>query len=463
MKYYKTYMDRQGVSDDLHHRLLAGQFPEPAVPTRPRRRWPRIAAAAVCCALVLGLGVQRFLSPGENISPDPIPVQTSDGTQPATGGWGQADFHGFVVEGGGTEEELTAFICVPYVAFPDVTGQPSENRDIAFPEGSFTVDLTEEQVGLILWNGARPEDADLIPWMLLWQGYTVAGRAWYDGNGNLFQVELWGEKGEDSFFVTLAPGQLPPTCVVREGAEVTEVNGVAVSAWREHYDRDGDELDEYVWESAFLAGEVGVRAQFVTGDTGELLVPQFINWCTGGLSLEHLLTAEDVPAFRSEDMSSLQEARQEEAFAAFLPETDFEGYVEFYGHMVCQEGIQHRLSVRWSWWDLREVSLRVDLPEDGGVSADQAVDVADPAAYDVRLYEYPWADTVPEQYQNTIGCPTFRAEDMSREVVAAREQEWDGAGSRFNFRVLYPDGTVIEYSCSGLTGNEVWALVAGAL
>ena len=34
--------------------------------------------------------------------------------------------------------------------------------------------------------------------------------------------------------------------------------------------------------------------------------------------------------------------------------------------------------------------------------------------------QIPWCDSVPEEYRNSVSSPTFRAQDMTREVVAAR-------------------------------------------
>lgn len=461
MKYYKMYMNRQHVSDALHRRLL--ELKPPAAAPARRRRWPQAAVLAACCVLVMGVGVWRLLPVGEEIPPNA--VQSPAPSTPISGDENAADFHGFVADSG-RKVDASMFVAIPAIAYPEASSEWDTARDIAAPEGSFTVDLTEEDISRILWNGTVPEGAGNVPWMLFWDGYTISGRAWYDGAGALWQVELWGTEGKNgSFSIALAPETLPPTCTVYEGEETTEVNGVEVSGWSKRYDRDGDGAAETVYESAFLNRGVGVRASFVSREDS-LMSDLFIRWALsgdGGLSIEHLMTAEDVPDFRSADFASLEAARQETAFAPYLPQEDFDGYMEFYGHLTYQEGIQHQLYARWSWWDLREVSLWVNRPEGGGVPKDAVVDVRDAAAYDVRRYEYPWADTVPERYWDTMDCPAFRAEDMSREVVAARKQASDTSGSRFVFQVVYPDGTWVEYRCNGLTVEEMWALVAETL
>ena len=95
------------------------------------------------------------------------------------------------------------------------------------------------------------------------------------------------------------------------------------------------------------------------------------------------------------------------------------------------------------------------------------VDVGAPETYDLRLYPVPRADSVPEEYRETVDNPVFRAEDMSREIVEARAYAPNEAGDtnslRISFSVLHPGGTLVGYNCEGLTVDRVWALVSETL
>ena len=95
------------------------------------------------------------------------------------------------------------------------------------------------------------------------------------------------------------------------------------------------------------------------------------------------------------------------------------------------------------------------------------VDVNAPEQYDVRLYDIPWSESVPEEYRDTVSSPTFRAEDMSLSVVQARVLFRDDAGegrtARIRFAVLHPDGTLVQYIGTGLTAEQVWAMVEPTL
>ena len=306
MKYYRQYMDRQAVSADLHRRLLA--IPESSAP-RPAR-WRPVLAAAACCVLIVGaaLGLPRMRS-------DEVPGPADQVTGP-DGGTAE-DAVGFLVEGSG---ETMMFPAIPYVAYPETKG-PAMAGSIALPEGAFLVSLPEEQVSRLLWGGERPEGADSVPWMLGWEGCFLSASAWYDGGGDLWEMVLHGSREGATFTLRLAPGALPPAGTVVDGTETTLVNGVEVTGWKSVYDRDGDGAKEAVYESAFLANGVGVWAQFES-EEDSLLSDLWIRWCTGdsGISLDHLLRAEEIPGFRSRDFADLEEARQEADYAPYLPE-----------------------------------------------------------------------------------------------------------------------------------------------
>lgn len=466
MKHYCAYMDRQQVSEDLHTRLLEMEIPQ----ARPRR-WTQYAVLAACCVLLLGIGAWKWLTlpAGENNASE---MAQSTDTVDALNNVGAVGSNGSDSDWNSGEYSFTAdsrtditdleFPYIPAIRYGDMDSQGVFSTDIALPEGSFTLPLTEEQISRILWGGQENEAN--VPWMLGWDGALIQGTAWYDGYGDLWRVDLYGQfDSENEFFLELAPDQVPITCMEPAMDSETDVRGVTVSSYRAYYDRDGDDVNEYLYKSTFVAHNVGVRTEFMS-ETESQLNDLLINWCTyedGGLSLEHLMKAENVPAFRSADFDSLEAARQETTFAPYLPTADPEGaWDEFYGHLTYQEGITNRLFVRWSL-GYDDVRVFVDLPE--GESIVDTVDIDAPETYDLRLYTIPWCDSVPYEVLNTVSCPTFRAEDMSRDVIAARQVEKDTGGYSYTFQVLHPDGTLVEYGCSGVTIDQMWAMVEETL
>lgn len=480
MKYYNLYMERQTISAQAHERLLAlcGQQQGARARPKPRtgRRVGRWAALAACCALVLGLGIWRAAAPEQ-----PAGEAVQDAVYPGIKDtWGPGETppgeESFVVEGAEREQTVNLF-AIPYVNYQRVDGELAADAAPAWylMEGSFSEELTQEDIQNIFWGAeGKPEGAEGdLPWMLFWGGYTLTGSALYDSSGDLLWLNLWGENGETetSFTLTLRPGELPFNCCLYPDLETTDVFGTEVTGWSAWEDRDGDGTEETcLCVSEFMAGEVGVRFEVRASGRDEaifqnsLLVRQALSQ-DGGLYLDHLMTAQEVPQWRSAEFSSLEEARQEAEFAPYLPTEDFSGYNEFAGRLTYQEGNEHILHLRWSW-GYDDVTIRVELPE-GDTVWGNVVDVGAPETYDLRLYPVPWADSVPEAYRETVDNPVFRAEDMSRAVVEARaytpSEQGDTNSLRIRFAVLHPDGTLVDYSCEGLSVDQVWDMVSETL
>lgn len=502
MKHYNSYMDRQEISPAVHEKLSTLEVRKKS----SSRMWMRVGALAACAALIVGAGIWRLSPPPVTVPEQgagqfaagytPLPGQKDtvgpEDLSPASGLKGAADFHGFVVSSPEEGDKLM-FPMIPAILYQDVTGNPELARDIAWPQGSFLVDLEKEDIQTIFWGPEGKPEAEHpkteqgdLPWMLFWDGYTVHGYAWYNGQGELLRVMIYGEKDIASFELALCPGYLPPTCIANPDLETSEAFGVSVAGWSRSYDRNGDGQTDYICGSEFMTeSDIGVRfvnqnstMQAEYGDSEDIYFGDvnFGGACTfnslfvrqalpDGLYLDHLKTNENIPDWREETFETLAQARQEAEFAPYLPTSEPEGYSaytgnkEFYGCLSYQEGTQNMLFVRWS----REYDdVEVCVYRDGTRSYDLA-NPDNPASYDVRMYEIPWCDSVPEEYRETINRPAFKAEDMSLAIVEARGREKDTGSMRFNFEVLHSDGTLVNYSCDGLTAQQVWKMVEETL
>lgn len=485
MKQYKSYMDRQEISPAVHENLLnleAGK--------KSARPWMKYGALAACAALIIGVGAWK-LAPAPATTPNP----------PQSSGQFAADYNPlpgekdmvesddlFVVSspaGGGK----LAFPMIPDINYQDITDQSQLSSDAsrAYLPGSFMTNLKKEDVQTIFWGPEGKPQADHpkteqgdLPWMLFWDGYTLQGRALYDGQGQLMELWLWGEQDRASFELELCPGALPITCCIDmdRGDEISEFNGVKIAGWSQVYDRDGDGQDDYICGSEFMTkNDIGVRfvnrnslmrAEYEQDGSMDLGGAQAFNalfvrqaLTDGGLYLDHLAENENIPAWREESFSTLAQARQEADFAPYLPTAEPKGYNEFYGRLSYQEGHSNSLFVRWSRagaYDDVEVAVYRD-----GYYSYNLVSPDQPETYDLSLYPIPWCDSVPEKYRETVDRPAFKAEDMSLAIVEARGREHDTGGMTYSFDVLHPDGTVVSYRCDGLTAAQVWAMVEETL
>ena len=486
MKYYNSYMERQEASPELHERLLSLDVKK----KRPGSRWMKYGALAACAALIIGVGAWK-LAPAPATTPNPPQSsgQFAADYTPLPGEKDVVESDDLFVVSSPAEGGKLEFPMIPDINYQDITDQSQLSSDAsrAYLPGSFMTNLKKEDVQTIFWGPEGKPQADHpkteqgdLPWMLFWDGYTLQGRALYDGQGQLMELWLWGEQDRASFELELCPGALPFTCCIdaNRGDIISEFNGVAVAGWSQVYDRDGDGQDDYICGSEFMTkNDIGVRfvnrnslmrveyEQDGSMDLGgaqafnALFVRQALT--DGGLYLDHLAENENIPAWREESFSTLAQARQEADFAPYLPTAEPEGYNEFYGRLSYQEGHSNSLFVRWSRagaYDDVEVAVYRD-----GYYSYNLVSPDQPEAHDLSLYPIPWCDSVPEKYRETVDRPAFKAEDMSLDIVEARGREHDTGGMTYSFDVLHPDGTLVSYRCDGLTARQVWAMVEETL
>ncbi len=485
MKQYKSYMDRQEISPAVHENLLnleAGK--------KPARPWMKYGALAACAALIIGVGVWK-LAPAPATTPNPPQSsgQFAAGYTPLPGEKDVVESDDLFVVSSPAEGGKLAFPIIPDINYQDITDQSQLSSDAsrAYLPGSFMTNLKKEDIQTIFWGPEGKPQADHpkteqgdLPWMLFWDGYTLQGRALYDGQGQLMELWLWGEQDRASFELELCPGALPFTCCIdaNRGDVISEFNGVSVAGWSQVYDRDGDGQDDYICGSEFMTkNDIGVRfvnrnslmrAEYEQDGSMDLGGAQAFNalfvrqaLTDGGLYLDHLAENENIPAWREESFSTLAQARQEADFAPYLPTAEPKGYNEFYGRLSYQEGHSNSLFVRWSRagaYDDVEVAVYRD-----GYYSYNLVSPDQPETYDLSLYPIPWCDSVPEKYRETVDRPAFKAEDMSLAIVEARGREHDTGGMTYSFDVLHPDGTVVSYRCDGLTAAQVWAMVEETL
>lgn len=98
------------------------------------------------------------------------------------------------------------------------------------------------------------------------------------------------------------------------------------------------------------------------------------------------------------------------------------------------------------------------------VEQTEIIDIAKPECYDRRLYEIPYAETVPEEYFETMNNPVFALEDFGLEIVRSRVvantvDTGDTDTPRGSFSVLYPDGLLIRFNGRG-TPEQIWEMIS---
>ncbi len=151
-----------------------------------------------------------------------------------------------------------------------------------------------------------------------------------------------------------------------------------------------------------------------------------------------------------------EEARQVELLGDYVPAVLPAGYVFESARYEAEMG---RLTVCWCR-GMDDIMLSIEQADGAAVGT---VGIENPEAYDERLYEIPFADTVPEEYRETFFDPVFARDDFSLEIVRSRVLSYSGdsgdtATPRGNFSVLY-DGVLVHFNGRG-TPEEIWEMFA---
>jgi len=471
---YRSYMDRIEMTGTQHDRLM-DSLQTGRAPVRRGARIAHYAVAAACLALVLAAGLGVFLNSGAQppaaLAGDPTPgALPTPCPDPVT-----LDDQYVLSPADPFDGQTHSSPAILGVEFDSNARLPS--ADVAYPAGWFEKQLTREEMVYLL-GGADAADA---PWMLDWVGYDVTGRAVYDGQGDLWQLQLTGRdrnNEHNTFSLDLAPGALPPSCIVDPDQVTTELRGVTVYGRTFGYygwtDENGESVSHPVYQIALLNGGAGLRYTVYNTDDemGAHLATQAANVFTyeNAIHLDKLLTYDgDIPEWRSESLT-LQQAMEEEGYAGYVTQMAAHIPAGFTFESAWRELGQNRDYLHLSWTGYY-THISVTLERDPG--AVEIMDVSNNAYYDERLYTIPYADSVPHDVMfGGFQDPAFLYEDLTLDVVEARvnykgeQEEWqsrpesvDRADYRGNFSVLYPDGMLAGFDFKGVRPEEALALV----
>ena len=445
MNSYRNYMDGVKLSDAQHKRLMD------ALHAREKRH---LAPGKAAGLLGLAASLALVFVLGGRLLP------ALDRADPGKGNLSGPENESHIWQQTADDPEGNAvnWPCVFALNFADATNAGEVGFDIGLPAGHFTEPLSQSDIAALLGSGEE------ISYLLGWQGYTVTGRVIYDGEGEVFWVIINGENADGTAFtMTLAPGHIPPTCVVEVPDAGNELNGVAITAYYRYYDSDGDGRKEYDYELTMMPQDVGVRFEAWGEDQNQAMDVATLaaNWCAGwsdGLTLEHLVP-DEIPEWKNEYWEEEAMAYADE-LGGYLPVHLPEGF-RFGGASRDLGQGRDTLSAYWSR-GLREISVVVSRPD----VLPQTMDTGRPELYDVRLYPIPWADSVPQEaWDAGFDDPVFAQADLDSDLLAARMYTVEDAGGadgyRFRFSVLQQDGAVVSYDCKGLTAAEVQALILG--
>jgi len=355
------------------------------------------------------------------------------------------------------------------LTFREVGPMTSFSRAL-LPPGYFDYDLTEAQLNTIFpaLNNIRSTKA---------YDYSTFGAAVaYRADGSLRYVSI----GE--FITALDPdvpvfanmgivvgmGEIPGYVTLPYGGEsiISYIHGIPVAAyvhtseWGESFflvDFTIDDINYHITLSGYNLAE------------GQERMTKMVNWLvvTGPADLSILLDPV-IPELRNEELT-LAQAQQDPDFGQFIPTSVPDGFIFSNANRIITTRANH-LTVSFMHdvpWQFRHTIMwSVAVPTAHDLR--HIVCVSDHQKYDVSLYPFPWAGTVPREYRDYFHNPVFLANEISLETVQARTW-WEDSGRgdtpgwrTHDFSVLHDD-VIIRISVHGLSAEQIWEMIRPVL
>jgi hypothetical protein len=243
------------------------------------------------------------------------------------------------------------------------------------------------------------------------------------------------------------------------GVEVTAF--VHVSQWDDVFLRADFALEHAHLDTVFYR----VTLSGYGLEEGKERMTEIINWLVvSGPPDLSILADPVIPELRNE-RPTLDEARQDPDFGAFLPVNIPERF-EFSSASRLLDTRANYLLVHFSHdvpWQFSH-SIRWMIATPTARHLQNIVSANDRHKFDVSLYPTPWMDSVPREYRNYFHDPVFLASEISLDTIQARtrwvDTEWGNAAEwqTNQFSVLF-ENVVVEISANGLSAEQIWEML----
>lgn len=150
-----------------------------------------------------------------------------------------------------------------------------------------------------------------------------------------------------------------------------------------------------------------------------------------------------------------EEVRTDAVYGRYVDVSVPEGY-DYAGAALSPSA----LYVTWNK-GMEEITI-VCRQADESVS-DWLVDAENPEEYDLGLYSDVLSESIPQELYILLANATFRPDQITPEIVAARTcqaaEEGAAPNSRTSINILYRDNVLVEISGKGPSPEEIYALI----
>ncbi|MDR3278661.1 MAG: hypothetical protein LBT12_07790, partial [Oscillospiraceae bacterium] len=238
--------------------------------------------------------------------------------------------------------------------------------------------------------------------------------------------------------------------------KITPVDGVDVTAIR----FDGRENDGVAFfQAEFVLSGVAYRVELHDSEEagGARLSGIVFSIIKSGAADLSALENPDVPELRF-DQLTLDAARQEPDFGAFIPNHIPDGFVFESAYRVVRPDT-NSLSVHWGRPDNY---LEINISEVRERDLERVVRPDEREKYDMSLYPIPLSESVPNELWEVMTSPVFRSDELTLELVRARAylsgERGESGVWRMDFSVLF-DGALMRVTVKGVSPEQVWDML----
>ena len=316
--------------------------------------------------------------------------------------------------------------------------------------------------GDLFWHEATPEQLQAtLPYL----GFPVSAVAEYHAEGNLLLVRAskisspqYSDTMIEQVVIQIAPREIGTGFMYDFEPSTSYVHGVAVVAAVLYNHINGGNL--YI--ATFMLGDIGYSVRVfedIHEDNGLDRLTEIVNTIIQHSPADLSVFADPVIPELVNEVLSLDEARQDSTFGAFLPVGAAPGFVFDSSRRIINQ-TANSLHANWHrypsfdsimWW--------VSRPTQHDLA--RVVSVHDREKFDLELYPIPWMDSVPDELINYVSNPVFLAEELTFEIVQARvirSLEPGYVGVSIRFSILYDD-VIVHIDTQGVTPEQLWDML----
>lgn len=395
-------------------------------PAVRKKTWLRWGALAACvCLIALATALPKLLA--STSAPEPVPPVSDPGS--------------------GSADGTVVFNRVTSDADTDVGIDTERKMALCV----FAEPLTEEEWAVIVPAGLPAEVESATARYFGWPGGTLEGvylPLVVPESGDRLELYICPE-GRQPFFDEIS---LP------EDAVPTDIRGMTEVTFYEARDT--------IWTSFPWAGvQYYLTASAAKPEKLENLKEDF---CSVVIGLVLSTTSPDLGrlqfhpeqhVFQERELTT-KEARTDPDFGAYYPASKPEG-------LVCEsvsrlQNSDYGIDSLTAFWNGGYDYLTWSIRPINEYDARRIVSPGERERYDLSFYSVPLAESVPEQYRETVYDPVFRSGELTEEMVRSRcvSAEEIGEGREapwISFDVLFDEGVIVEITAKGVDPAWIWA------